>query len=530
MKEIYNKEDIFKIYKDEGYSGSFLERPALTQLRDDAKKSLFDVIAVYNLDRISRKVGHQLFLMDEFKRQGIIIEVLGKNFENTPQGEFSLTVLSAAAQLEKELITQRMRDGKYRKANAGKMVGCYPPYGYKLIKRNPEKGEEAKFIINEVEAYGIKQVFKIYLQKQSLRQTIKELAKKGILGRGERGKEGINPKPFTPKTLKRMLSNESYVGNFYYGKTYPCETKNPKTISRGRLTSRKPREKSQWKLIKIPAIIDKINFNKTQEVLNYRAKHFLRDTKYQYLCQGLIRCLHCGKLYTGKPTGRVYNGQRYFAYFCYTNHGKAQWVKRCPSRQISRIKIESIVWDYIKGLISNPDKVKKAVRVLRAKRENDKSSNKRVYDFLMTEKINIRAKKSKILDLFVDDKFSREDLDNKITDLNNQEKLIDKQILEVENSLKAIDNIDSVEKEIEEICLQYKQKITNPSFELKKLIVKKWIKEINITDEGNVVIKVKIPEIEGKIYPSLATTIPHTCLAPDLSNCVAHSSMVEPVV
>jgi site-specific DNA recombinase len=531
LKEIYKKQNIYRIYKDEGYSGSFLERPALTQLRNDAKKGLFDIVAVYNLDRLSRKVGHQLLLIDEFKKQGIKIEVLGKNFEDTPQGEFSLTVLSAAAQLEKELITQRMRDGKYRKANAGKLIGCYPPYGYKLIKRNPDKGTEAHFELDPKESYGVKLAFKIYLEKQSLRQTIKELAKAGILGRGKRGKEGINPKPFTPRTLKRILSNESYVGNFYWGKTYPCEPKNPKTIDKGRLTGRRLRDKSEWKLIKIPPIIDKTIFNKAQEILKYRAKHFLKETKYQYLCQGLVRCLKCGKVYTAKPTAKPYKGKRYIAYFCSHNFAKPIGEPRCKSRQISQRKLESVVWDYVRSLISNPDKVKKAIQILREKRERDRIFNERAYDVLMTEKMNIKTKKSKILDLYADNKFTKEELDNKIIELNNQEKIIDRQIQEVGNSLKKIENIDSVEREIEELCLQYKQKITNPTFELKKMIVKKWVKEINITDRGDIIIKVRVPEDYGEGFNnSLATTTPQTSLAPASSSFEAASSIVAPVV
>ena len=187
----------------------------------------------------------------------------------------------------------------------------------------------------------------------------------------------------------------------------------------------------------------------------------------------------------------------------------------------------------MKNLISNPDKVKKAVRLLREKREEKRNSNKKIYDVLMAEKMKIKMKKSKLLDLYVDDKYSKDDLDLKINELNNQEKFLVKQINEVAEELKQIDKTEEIEKEIEETCLSYYKKINNPSFELKKMIVRKWVKEINITDEGNIIIKVRIPEDYGKKSSSglaLATTTPTTSLAPASSSSLAHSSIVAPVV
>jgi len=50
-----------------------------------------------------------------------------------------------------------------------------------------------------------------------------------------------------------------------------------------------------------------------------------------------------------------------------------------------------------------------------------------------------------------------------------------------------------LEKEIEKTCKLYQQKINNPSFELKKYIVFKWVEEININDDGSLKIRVRIP-------------------------------------
>src|SRR5215210_5762693 len=47
-----------EIYKDEGWSGAVLARPALDRLRDDASKKSFDLVLLNDVDRLARDVSH----------------------------------------------------------------------------------------------------------------------------------------------------------------------------------------------------------------------------------------------------------------------------------------------------------------------------------------------------------------------------------------------------------------------------------------------------------------------------------------
>src|ERR1700682_4626049 len=49
---------VFDVYKDEGWSGSLLARPALDQLRDHAHQGRFEAIVVNDVDRLARDVSH----------------------------------------------------------------------------------------------------------------------------------------------------------------------------------------------------------------------------------------------------------------------------------------------------------------------------------------------------------------------------------------------------------------------------------------------------------------------------------------
>ena len=57
-----------KEYVDDGYSGAYLERPKLDELRDAVGQKLHDVIVIYDIDRLSRDTMHLLLLTEEMER------------------------------------------------------------------------------------------------------------------------------------------------------------------------------------------------------------------------------------------------------------------------------------------------------------------------------------------------------------------------------------------------------------------------------------------------------------------------------
>src|SRR3989442_1451013 len=62
---------VIHIYKDEGWSGSMLVRPALDRLRDDAAKGLFDAVIVNDVDRLARDVTHLGIIKRDLERKQI---------------------------------------------------------------------------------------------------------------------------------------------------------------------------------------------------------------------------------------------------------------------------------------------------------------------------------------------------------------------------------------------------------------------------------------------------------------------------
>jgi DNA invertase Pin-like site-specific DNA recombinase len=111
-------------YRDEGISGSKDSRPALDRLVKDARARKFDVVIVARFDRFARSVSHLLRALEEFSHLGIDFVSLSESIDtSTPMGKMIFTVLGAVAELERNLIKERVHMGISRARKQGKRLG-----------------------------------------------------------------------------------------------------------------------------------------------------------------------------------------------------------------------------------------------------------------------------------------------------------------------------------------------------------------------------------------------------------------------
>ena len=116
--------DIVEEYRDEGISGAKDSRPALDRLMRDARARRFDVVIVARFDRFARSVSHLLRALDEFNHLGVDFISLSESIDtSTAVGKMIFTVLGAVAELERNLIRERVHMGIIRARKQGKQLG-----------------------------------------------------------------------------------------------------------------------------------------------------------------------------------------------------------------------------------------------------------------------------------------------------------------------------------------------------------------------------------------------------------------------
>lgn len=114
-------------YTDIGISGSKDRRPELDRMMADARAGRIDVVAVWRFDRFARSVQHLVAALNEFRTLGVEFLSLHEQIDtNVAMGRAMFHVIAAMAELERELIRERVQAGVDRARLKGKVLGRRP--------------------------------------------------------------------------------------------------------------------------------------------------------------------------------------------------------------------------------------------------------------------------------------------------------------------------------------------------------------------------------------------------------------------
>jgi DNA invertase Pin-like site-specific DNA recombinase len=118
--------EIVQEYTDR-ISGTKAKRPGLGDLMRDARRGKFDVVLVWASDRIARSVKHFLDVLDELNRLNIEFVSFREQIDTGgPLGRAIVVIIGAIAELERNLIVERVRAGMRRARLEGRHIGRMP--------------------------------------------------------------------------------------------------------------------------------------------------------------------------------------------------------------------------------------------------------------------------------------------------------------------------------------------------------------------------------------------------------------------
>src|SRR5215212_7049201 len=144
------------VFRDDGYSGSRLDRPALDALRDTVRDAAIDVVAVVSPDRLARKYAYQVLLLEEFRRARCEVAFLHHPISDNPNDQLLLQIQGAVAEYERAVLAERFRRGQLQKARDGHIISAKASYGYRYETRRDVV--PARLVIDEAEADMVRQM------------------------------------------------------------------------------------------------------------------------------------------------------------------------------------------------------------------------------------------------------------------------------------------------------------------------------------------------------------------------------------
>ncbi len=487
-----NNYTIYNEYLDEGYSGELLDRPALDRLRDDAKKKLFEAVLVHSPDRLSRKYIYLGILEEELKKSGVNFIFLNRpDAKDTPEDNLLNGVQGLIAEYEKAKILERTRRGKMHKARSNILVTSIAPYGYQYIKVNKATNIFGHYEVNLVEAKVVKLIFDMFLNKRlSVRGLIKELTHRGINPR--------QGKHWQQSSLHRILRNETYVGIAYYNKHMRIEPKNRDNSKyhRTKNTSLAIRPKELWIPITLPdtlKIIDKKTFNAAQEQLKRNSEIYPRESKYEYLLRGLIKCGECDSPFKGEPShGKLF-------YRCGNRHRTFPLPRTCNARTVGADELDNIVWNKFCEAMKNPHLINEQIAKLKEKEDKNKSVRLRDIKVVEAELNNTTTEENRLLDAYREHIISMEQLKEQMAKIQEKRKTLEqeKQALNKQGSPTSV---LSIRKAVNDYCRHIERRLEGlrDDFKGKSYLLHSAVNNI-ILDGKKVRIRGIIPANVGQL-------------------------------
>ncbi len=123
---------LVEVIRDEGASGKDLEREGVAKLLDLVERGKVGAVIVFKLDRLSRRTLDTLSLIESFELKGIAFHSISEKVDTkSATGKFFLTIISAVAQMERDMIAERTKDALAHKKKKGEWSGRIP-FGFRI--------------------------------------------------------------------------------------------------------------------------------------------------------------------------------------------------------------------------------------------------------------------------------------------------------------------------------------------------------------------------------------------------------------
>src|SRR5262249_11192369 len=168
--------------------------------------------------------------------------------------------------------------------------------------------------------------------------------------------------------------------------------------------------------IAVPALVDEGLFEAAQEQLEENRKRSRAHARgATYLLQGLVVCRGCGYGSHGSQAGaRAADGRAGYTYYrCrVSERWRYGWQRLCRTRAIRTDRLDAAVWDDVRALLSEPERVREEYR---RRLEGPKGETAREAGQLARLISQARKAISRLIDAYGDGLLERSEFEPRVT-------------------------------------------------------------------------------------------------------------------
>ena len=328
---------------DDNISGMHFDREGIDEITKQAEKRTIDAVVVKDLSRLGRHRTLTSLYIDFLRQHDVRVLSVTENIDTSNENDDLLVGFKGIINdLYSKDISKKIRAGYIQKQKSGIVITT--PMGY-----YKDKNTNSIYVVDE-EADIVRKIYDMYLSGYGLGAIANKLNSEGIKSpqyyqntRYDKSLPYTRPKIgkkylWTSSTVKRILTNELYIGTLVCHKT---------TTSKIHHTRKETPVEERFRHENYaPVIIEKDKWEQVQFLLQQKVANNVRASSgnpcHRYT--GLIKCGDCGCIFSCKIRKRDGQSDR-IEYVCngYHRYGRNQ----CTPHRINETEIDRLIYDEI---------------------------------------------------------------------------------------------------------------------------------------------------------------------------------------
>ena len=199
--------EMVDIYADEGITGTSIEkREDFQRMMQDCRKGKIDRILVKSISRFARNTKDCLAAIRELKELGVSVLFEEQGIDTAKvSSEMVTAIMASLAQKGSESISDNVHWGVQKRMQDGTYLPSSLPFGYVM--------KEKRIEIDEAQAGIVRGIYTAYLAGENVDEIAEKL-----------NQIQIGKRRWYNTTVRYILSNERYIGDSLWQKTYATDS------------------------------------------------------------------------------------------------------------------------------------------------------------------------------------------------------------------------------------------------------------------------------------------------------------------
>lgn len=454
---------VAEVYEDAGFSAKDLRRPALQRLLADARDGKVAGIMVWKLDRLTRNTRDLLRLEEDLKNLRVGLASVQERLDTgTAGGRFSLTLMGALSQLEREQTGERVRAVIVHKKAKGEFCGGQIPAGMRATGPNGHRTLEVDPTWGPVVA----KVWERVANGDTLLGVARFLTESGM----PTPRKGSR---WAKNNVSRLLAKRLYVG----------------------------------------VLVDEATFERCRTVIDQRyAPTFGRTATNRSTChpntlrvwmlQGIARCAHCGSALVGSCHGA--NRLPYLRCSGRAKRGKGF----CRGRNIPARPYEKLVMEALVAEIGKGTELAEAISIHLARMKAQAAPELKRRGALEIERDHLKSQIDGIFDLLLSKQIPPSEGNLRMTPLVERKEAINLELARLEGLTAAIVSTQFTTEYIMARLREMAGNLLELPEEEQRAIIQGLVREVAIDRAKSLTITLALPGPMKQQYPPFPVGMP----------------------